>query len=321
MIEFVIILCDLWELILMKKKLFPGIKHLPRGMASDIIKEGCIVLEGGAFRGTYTEGVLDALMENDINMQCTIGVSAGAMNGMNYVSGQIGRSARMTFKYRKDSRYIGIRAFAKDHGIVGFDFLFNKSMELEWFSRKRFNNPNRRFVAVATNCITGETEYFDRDTCENIDEAVKASAALPLVSQPVELSGMPHFDGGCSCKIPYQWAIDNGYDKIIVVKTRHDDYRKTVGASKIDKVVGFKFKKFPKLIESLAKSDENYNQQCDELDKLAKEKRVFIISPSKNVTVGRFEGDLNKLEELYYLGYNDALNKISDLKAYLDDKG
>lgn len=109
----------------MKKnnKRFSGISKLPNGNTSNKIVPGCIVLEGGAFRGLYTSGVLDALMQFEINMQCTVGTSAGALNGFNYVAGQIGRSARINLGYRHDSRYVGLEAFKNNKGIIGFDFL------------------------------------------------------------------------------------------------------------------------------------------------------------------------------------------------------
>ena len=99
------------------KKVFSGLSRLPKGLASDQLTEGCIVLEGGAFRGLYTSGVLDALMEAGINLSCTVGVSAGALNGMNYVSGQIGRSGRLNLTYRHDSRYVGLKAIRKNRGV------------------------------------------------------------------------------------------------------------------------------------------------------------------------------------------------------------
>ena len=90
------------------KKQYDKLYQLPKGNASNDITKGCIVLEGGAFRGLYGEGVLDALMQEGINMQCTIGVSAGAMNGLNYVSGQVGRSIRLNLKYRYPIYHYGI---------------------------------------------------------------------------------------------------------------------------------------------------------------------------------------------------------------------
>ena len=106
------------------KKVFSGLSRLPKGLASDQLTEGCIVLEGGAFRGLYTSGVLDALMEAGINLSCTVGVSAGALNGMNYVSGQIRPIRRVSnLTYRHDSRYVGLKAIRKNLGVIGFDFI------------------------------------------------------------------------------------------------------------------------------------------------------------------------------------------------------
>lgn len=52
-----------------------------------------LVLEGGAMRGLFTAGVLDYLLEQGVLAKRTIGVSAGALVGYNYVCGAIGRTA------------------------------------------------------------------------------------------------------------------------------------------------------------------------------------------------------------------------------------
>ena len=63
-----------------------------------------LVLEGGAMRGMYTAGVLDVLMEQGIQMDGVVGVSAGAVFGSNYKSRQNGRSLRYNIKYCRDPR-------------------------------------------------------------------------------------------------------------------------------------------------------------------------------------------------------------------------
>ena len=300
-------------------KKYNYIDDFPIGTASDTISEGCIVLEGGAFRGTYTEGVLDALMEADINLSCTLGVSAGAMNGANYVSGQIGRTMRLTMKYRHDSRYIGLNAIKRDKGLFGFGFMFGELMDIEYFDKDRFMNSPMQFIATATNCETGKTEYFAKNGDVNIYEAIKASSSLPLVSQPVTLNGVEYFDGGCSSKVPYEWAIDNGYKKIIVVRTRHADYRKDLSKNGAIRFMRMKYGKYPNLIKSLEDCNEIYNEQCDRMQKLHNSGDIYVISPSEPINVGRFEGNLDTLRGLYELGYNDVLNNLDSIRAYLDN--
>lgn len=304
----------------MKNKVFSGIDKLPSGFASDNVIQGCVVLEGGGFRGVYTSGVLDALMEADINMSCTIGVSAGALNGVNYVAGQIGRSAKANLTYRHDSRYVGLKALRQSGGIIGIDFLFEDFNNIMPLNTKRFFSPERTFIAVATNCLTGKPQYFDNHTHnESIFKAVKASSSLPYISKMVYINDVPYLDGGCSDKIPYRWAIENGYEKIVVIKTRPDGYRKKVSKKDNHSFTKLCYGTYPNFVEAFSKSDKNYNRQCDEIDALRKQGKVYVITPSKTVTVGRVEGDMGKLGQLYYMGYKDGKNQTQNIKKYLSE--
>lgn len=300
----------------MKRNKFIGVECIPTGKASDNITDGCIVVEGGGFRGVYSAGVMDALMENDINMSCLVGVSAGALNGLNYISGQIGRSTRINLNFRQDDRYVGAKAFKTDNGIIGFSYLFNEINDYEPFDFDRFNNSPQRFVSVVTNCLTGETEYFEKGKCDDILQGVRASATLPYVSKPVFIDDTPYFDGGCSCKLPYQWAIDNGFKKIIVVKNQHESFRFD-NYLNLNMIIELSYRNYPNLSQALAEGDERYNNQCNEIAKLSKSKDIFVFSPSKKLKIDTLENDLSKLIKLYFLGYNDTKKRLRELKTYL----
>ena len=301
----------------MSIKVYSGLNELPNRRASDNVTKGCIVLEGGAFRGLYTSGVLDALMENDINMECTVGVSAGAMNGIGYAAGHIGYSARVNLGHRLDKRYVGPGAIKNNKGVIGFDIAFNAPDGLEPIALRRIPKLGKRFVAVATNCLTGKEEYFEADGSRKIFKAIKASASMPYISRPVGIGGKPYLDGGCACKIAYKWALEQGYEKIVVVRTREDSYRKPLDSSK-DAIVKAFYHRYPNLVESLLSSNEDYNRQCDEINELAESGRIFKISPSEPVTVGRLEKDVEKLGALYHLGYDDAIDCLDALREYLN---
>ena len=163
-------------------KTYRELNKIPYGHADKSITPGCIVVEGGAFRGLYNQGVLDALMENNLNFACTIGTSAGALAGFNYAAGQIGRSARANLTYRNYTDYVGRGALAHAHSPIRMDFLFNDYNAIEPFDEKTFFSPQRRFVAVATDCTTGKTAYFEKGKCRDIFSAIKASASMPYIS-------------------------------------------------------------------------------------------------------------------------------------------
>lgn len=134
---------------------------------------------------------------------------------------------------------------------------------------------------------------------------------MPFVSKPVWIDGMPYLDGGCADKIPYAWALAAGFEKIIVVRTRPADYRKTGKPKRV------KYPAYPLLAAQLAGSDARYNRQCQELEALEQAGRLVVISPSVDLQVTRLEGDMEKLGRLYWMGNRDANAQLERLRAYL----
>ena len=332
------------------------IEGIPRGRASERLIPGCLVLEGGAFRGLYTQGFLDAMMENELNLSCVVGVSAGALAGMNYVSGQIGRSARINLLHRHDSRYVGARSLLHCHSILDVGFLTEDRGVLEEpLDRARFDRPEQRFVAVATDCETGQAAYFEKGKCSDIFLAARASATMPFLSPMVTIDGVPYLDGGCACKIPYRWALDQGFAKILVIRTRDAAFRdkgrvrrkadalaetyvrrRLPGSGRVYKAypafseqlirreetaVNRIYRRYPALAAALLGSVERYNDQCDQLQRLHEEGRLLHVTPSRPIDVGTIEGDIGKLRALYFLGREDCLAMLPALKRYLGPIG
>ena len=314
------IITESFENLIMSKtiKKYSKLDSIPTGQVSDHITEGCLVLEGGAFRGVYTGGVTDLLMKKDLNFSCTIGVSAGSMNGFNYVSGQIGRASRFNLGHRFDPNYVGLHAWKENKGIFGFDLVFDDSRVEEPFNKVAFDNPAHRFIAVATDCLTGKPAYFENGKCSDIFQAIRASSSMPIMSKPVMLDSKPYLDGGCSVAFGLDWALQEGYEKIIVVRKRDRPYRKDPNHSSIaflqKQLYG---RKYPEFLNVWQQSAERYNVLCDRTDQLEKEGRIFVIAPSVPVTVGRLEKDIEKLGSLYWMGYHDAESDLASLRAYL----
>lgn len=281
--------------------------------------KAALVLEGGALRGMYTSGVLDTFLKNNMEFECVAGVSAGALNAMNYISKQPGRSAKINLEYCDDPRYIGRKAFIKNKGIIGYDYLFGDISENKVpFDYKAFENTNQRFVIVTTNCEKAETEYLERGNCNDLFKAAQASSSMPLASAIVEINNNHYLDGAVTTSIPIKWAIEQGYEKVVVVLTRDRTYRKPMLSNKMKKLYKLAYHKYPKLIEKLNTMPERYNKLQEEIIDLEKEGKIFIIRPEKEVTVSRLEKDKEKLENLYKEGIAEAEKNLDALKEYLE---
>lgn len=281
--------------------------------------KAALVLEGGALRGMYTSGVLDTFLKNNMEFECVAGVSAGALNAMSYISKQPGRSAKINLEYCDDPRYIGRKAFIKNKGIIGYDYLFGDISENKVpFDYKSFENTNQRFIIVTTNCEKAETEYLEKSNCNDLFKAAQASSSMPLASAIVEINNNHYLDGAVTTSIPIKWAIEQGYEKVVVVLTRDRTYRKPMLSNKMKKLYKLAYHKYPKLIEKLNTMPERYNKLQEEIIDLEKEGKIFIIRPEKEVTVSRLEKDKEKLENLYKEGIAEAEKNLDALKEYLE---
>lgn len=247
------------------------------------------------------------------------GVSAGALTGVNYVSDQPGRTARVNLEYTNDKRYMGVRNLLLHRSIFNFDFLFGElCTNLVPFDYETFLRSPVNFTAVCTDCRTGRPQYFEKSSCGDIFMAMRASASMPLLAPIVTVDGVPCLDGGCSVSIPYQRALDEGYDKIVIVTTREHGYRKPPVSRSMAKLYLRAYRNYPQLVRQLLKIPQRYEQELLEIDRLEREGRVFVIRPPKPVTVSRVEKNTEKLHALYLEGQEEAKKQMERLHAYLE---
>ncbi|WP_278716074.1 patatin family protein [Bacteroides caecimuris] len=264
-----------------------------------------LVLEGGGMRGVFTCGVLDYFMDHDIRFPYTIGVSAGACNGLSYASRQRGRARYSNIDLLEKYNYIGLKYLLKKRNILDFDLLFNEFPEhiLPYDYETYFASPER-FVMVTTNCITGEANYFEeKKDSRRVIDIVRASSSLPFVCPITYVDGVPMLDGGIVDSIPLQRAIKDGCTRNVVVLTRNRGYRKN---SKDIRIPSFVYRKYPKLREALSRRCAVYNEQLEMVERMEDEGQIIVIRPLKPVAVNRIEKDVQKLTEFYQEGYECA---------------
>ena len=298
-------------------KTYSKVSDIPSGSCTASPTAGTLVLEGGAWRGIYTQGALDVLMEQGILFDTTIGCSAGAMAAIGYMSGQIGWAPRINLSHRHDPEYCGRGAMKRDHGITGFSYLFHELMEEYPFDRDRFNDPSRRLYVVATDIDSGQPVFFEKqDRC--IFKAIRASATVPYVSRPVVIRGHAYLDGGLSVKIPYAFAKGLNPRALMVIRTQDRSYRK--GEKPLTALDRLLYGSRPELLDSMVRANTLYNETIEEMEADEAKGRTFVLTPSRPVGISRFEGDMEKLGQLYELGRDDMNRRMPELLAYLRNR-
>ena len=275
-----------------------------------------LILEGGGMRGLYSAGILDTFMKNNINVDTVYGVSAGALFGLNYKSHQIGRALRYNLKYANNKNYMGLHSLITTGNIMNKEFCFNKLVyELDKLDFETYKKSPVDFYAVVTNLQTGKAEYIKIDDAEKDIEYFRASGSMPFVSKPIEIGENFYLDGGISDPVPFRRVLETGAEKIIVVLTRPAGYRK----KNIHPRAFYKlfYKKFPNFVEAGCNRYKTYNETMDLIEKYEAEKKIIVLRPSKIMKVKRVEKDTNKLQSMYDLGILDCMNKLEEIKEYL----
>jgi|UniRef100_UPI00402725FE predicted patatin/cPLA2 family phospholipase len=267
-----------------------------------IDRKTALVLEGGGMRGVFTSGVLDAFMKHDLTFPYIVAVSAGACNGMSYVSHQPRRARISNIDYLARYKYIGLRHLVTQGCIFDRELLYDKfpNQYLPFDFDTFFSSP-MTFEMVTTNCLTGQPMYLsERHDRQRALDIVRASSSLPYVSKIVDVDGIPMLDGGIVDSIPLQHAIDMGHPTNVLVLTRNRGYRDT---GKDMKIPRFIYRKYPRLRVVLSRRLAAYNAQLEYVERMEDEGRVICIRPERPMEVDRIEKDIAKLERLYEEGF------------------
>ncbi|SFW30448.1 Predicted phospholipase, patatin/cPLA2 family [Prevotellaceae bacterium HUN156] len=267
-----------------------------------ITQQTGLVLEGGGMRGVFTSGVLDALMKHEVYFPYVVAVSAGACNGLSYMSRQPRRARWSNIDMLKKYDYISLRSLIQNGSIFDPEILYQRFQEeFVPFDYKTYEKNPAVFEMVTTNCKTGRAMYLsEKHNHRRLTQIAKASSSLPFVAQITKVDGIPMLDGGIVDSIPIVRSIDTGHHENVVVLTRNRGYR----SSEMDfKMPRFVYHEYPRLRVALSRRTEEYNKQLDLIERMEDWGEIIVIRPEKPLEVGRICQDVEKLERLYEEGF------------------
>lgn len=278
-----------------------------------------LVVEGGGMKCAYNAGILDAFLDAGISFDYCIGVSAGAGNLASYLAGQRGRNLRFFTEHIHSPRYFGLKSLMKTGDLFGLQYIYGELTCAEGQDPLDFNvfmkNP-AEYEAVVTNALTGKPEYFGREMMKQDDyRLIMASSAIPVVCHPVELNGVPYFDGGLTDAIPVRRALEQGCGKLVVILSKNRDYvRKPQGMRRLYSRV---CRSYPNIVDAIERRHIVYNENMKDVFSLERQGIAFVFAASERIHVGTYSIKEDAERELYDLGLRDFAQQREQLQAFL----
>lgn len=269
-------------------------------------------------RGLFSAGVMDVMLENGIDFDGVIGVSAGASFGCNYKSRQAGRVLRYNLNYIDHPDYIGLRPLLRTGNIIGGEFAYHTlPTQLDLFDDATYEANPTEFYVVCLDVSTGQPIYKRLDRCDRAGrEWIRASGSMPLVSVPVEVDGYRMLDGAMGDSIPLAYFQSIGYGRNIVVLTQPRGFQKK--PSKAQPLVNLLMRRYPRVVEALAHRHEMYNEQLRYLEQQERLGQTLLIYPPEKLAISRIEKDRTKIQATYDTGRQTALDLLPRIKAFME---
>lgn len=278
-----------------------------------------LVLEGGAMRGLFTAGILDVFTAEGITFDGAVGVSAGAVFGCNFKSGQLGRTLRYNLRFARDPRYCSFASLLLTGDLYGADFCYDAiPHHLDIFDEYAFARNPMQFYIVCTDVHTGKPVYHLCSDGEERDmKYMQGSASMPVASRAVSVDGLELLDGGISDSIPLKFMESEGYEKNIVILTQPASYRKQPqkGLPLMKKAL----KKYPEIIHDMEVRHDAYNAQAEYVAQREQEGTVLVLRPDEPLGIGRITHDRDALREAYMTGRNKAIQELDHIRAFLKE--
>lgn len=278
-----------------------------------------LVVEGGGMKCAYNAAILDAFLDCGITFDYCIGASGGAGNLASYLAGQRGRNLRFFTQHIHSPGYFGLQSLLKTGDLFGLEYIYQTLTNSKGKDPLDFpalqKNP-AEYEVVVTNALTGKAEYKGREAMAQDDYRLfMASSAIPAACRPVELEGVPYFDGGLADAIPADRALEQGCDRLVVILSKNRDYVRKPQGMRI--FYALRCRKYPRVVSLIDHRHIAYNQNLQQVLELEREGKAFVFAPSRPIQAGTYSMNEQTERDLYDLGMEDFSRQQEALAVFM----
>lgn len=285
-------------------------------------EQTALLIQGGALRGLHTTGFLKVLHDEGLCFDCIMGISAGALNGISYLSDMLDRAILLHESYIMDPSFMGPRAVRESDvfSMINFDMMFDGVPgSVPRFDWTGYLQSSTRFLCGAVSARTGEIQYFEKGSGVNMRDACTASASLPFITRGREVDGELYYDGGIRDCIPLHRAQKDGYGKIILIMTREKGFRSEAPAPTMLRLTHMRFFTQGNFYGALIEQHHRYNTLLREVEALedAGDPRYLVCRPSENTQLEFTDRSPEAVKHLVKLGMKDAEADLPRIREFL----
>ena len=275
-----------------------------------------IIDVGGGLRDIYGAGVFDRLLDDGVQLDYCLGVSAGSANVASYLAKQRGRNHRFYIEYSKRKEYMSPSNLYKIGAFLNLNYIYgtlSASDGEDPLDFETLNNNESELCVVATNAKTGKIEYYGKDDMAQDDYRIlMASSAIPIIARMETIGDAQCSDGGVGEPIPISKAFFDGCDRVVLVLTMPDGPMQRKRRDLLAAVL-LRFIR-PNLSKLLLERHNIYNRQLELAHTLQEDGKCLIISPDDVIGIKTLTNDTERREQLYRKGYADA----AKIKAFVE---
>lgn len=275
-----------------------------------------LVVEGGAMRVVFANGVLDTFIQEDFYpFDLHVGVSAGASTVAGYLARMYKRNYLLLTRFCPKEPFINWKKWLLGKHMVDLDWFFEVAMrDLHLDHATLFSHPNKEFWVGMTHMECGRSHFFQAHS-ENLEHYLLATGALPFLYRKwVKVQGMTMIDGSISNSIPLSAALERQAQQIMVIRSRPREYRMETPVE--TRLAAFKLsKKYPALSQTMLHRAQVYNQSVAQLRQPPEGVEILEINPPADFQTARFSTDFNSLQRDYQAGREAGYSAIAQWKA------
>lgn len=263
---------------------------------------------GGGMRGIYGAGVFDYCIDNGIEFDYCIGVSAGSANVAAFLAKQRGRNYHFYNEYAFRRQYMGFGNLLHKGSYIDLDYVYGSLSNRDGenpLDFEAFAKSSAKMKVVALNALDGSTIYFDKgDMVQDDYKILKASSCIPVVCRPYFVDGIPCYDGGLADPVPLKKMFSDGCDRVVVILTKPRDFLRSQHSDlRLARILR---RRYPKAAEQLLLRYRKYNRGVDLAKVYEQEGKVLIVAPDSISGMSTLTKDRESMDRLYRKGYHDA---------------